>query len=61
MTQRFKLITEDEKVGVWIDEILLLKTIKTLETRNSKLYNVWVKKYENLTEKKYNKEIVNNL
>lgn len=53
---RFKLLTQNEKVGVWIDEINLLKVIKILKYRNKPLYLYYKKKYEDLTEKKLEDE-----
>lgn len=58
MTTKFKLITEDEKLGVWIEEIDLLKIIKILKYRNKPLYKSIVKKYENLTEKKFSEGVL---
>jgi len=55
---KFKLLTENEKVGVWIDEINLLKVIKILKYRNKPLYKYFVKKYEDLTEKKLNDDSI---
>ncbi len=55
---KFKLITEDEKVGVWIDEIALLKAIKHLKYKNKALYNYFIEQYEKLTEKKFSEESI---
>lgn len=56
MTQKFKLIREDEKVGVFIDEISFLKMLKIIKNRNAPLFKYFKKKYEDLTEKKINDE-----
>ena len=56
MTQRFKLMTENEKVGVWIEETYVLKVIKILKCRNYPLYLYFVKKYEDLTEQRLDNE-----
>lgn len=53
---KFKIIREDEKVGVWFDKICYLKTMKHVKNRNKGLYEYLKKKLEDLTEKKFNDE-----
>jgi hypothetical protein len=53
---KFKLLTNDEKVGVWIDEVNILKVIKILKYRNKPLFLYYKEKYEKLTEKKLTDE-----
>lgn len=50
--EKFKLIRQDEKLGVWIKEEELIKIIKVLKSRHSSLHNKLLSDYEYLTEQK---------
>lgn len=52
----FKLKTEDEKKGVWINEKEFLDIMNILYERNKKLYNKLKSDYEFLTNNKFNEE-----
>lgn len=52
----FKIKTEDEKRGVWLNEREYLDVMNILYERNQKLYKKFKSDYEFLTNKKFNEE-----
>jgi len=53
MSNKFKLISEDEKYGVWFYEYDLLIIIKICFIRNKVMYKKLVEHYEYLTNTKF--------
>ena len=52
----FVIINEENKYSSKIHSILIVRTIKAVEGRNNKAFNKWVKIFEELTGKKFNKK-----
>lgn len=55
---KFKLISSDEKRGVWINEMELIKLIKLCNVRNTKMFAKLVNHYEYLTGRKFDLELI---
>lgn len=50
----YKIVTKDEKRGVWLSEEDLITLIRMCKVRNNKMYKVLITHYEFLEEKKFN-------
>lgn len=55
---KFKLINEKLRVGVWLDEMDLIKLIKITFNRNTTYCKKLIRMYEDLTEKKFDMELI---
>ena len=58
MVKLFKINDEINKTTTTYNEILLLKTLIALESRNKNLYLEYVRIYEDLFETKFDKDIL---
>lgn len=58
MAYKFKIDNPEEDVSIEISEILILDTIRSLEGRNKKLQDIWIKKYEVLIQKRFRKDML---
>lgn len=58
MANKYKLISEDERKGVWINEIELLDIIKVCYNRNKGLYIKLVADYEYLEGKTFDPSLI---
>ena len=58
MVGTFKIMDEIERTTTPYNEIILLKTIKALKGRNDDLRNIYIRIYEDLTEKEFNEKLL---
>lgn len=58
MVSRYKITTEDNKKGVWISELTLIKIIQMSYTRNKKICKSLIEDYEYLEGKKFDYNLI---
>jgi hypothetical protein len=58
MASKYKLLSDDEKNGVWWNEIDYINLIKICQVRNTKLYKKLISDYEYLEGKKFDESLI---
>ena len=59
MGNRYKILTEDEKKGDWLDRADLMELMKICYHRNLKMYKLLKSMYEYLEDEKFDESRLN--